>query len=303
MAHQHGHNHNHHSHDHGKISLNGVFIVGITLNIIYVAAEFIAGFVYDSVGLISDAGHNLGDVASLALAMFAFRLSKVDSNKKYTYGYKKSTVIVSLLNAIILLIAVAFILKESIEKIMEPRHVEGGAVAWVAGIGVLINAFTVYLFIKYKEKDLNVKGAYLHMIADALVSVGVVISGIIIIYTGWYIIDPVIGIIIALIIIYSTWGLLRDSIRLALDGVPIGVDVKEVEKLILSSDNVKDIHHLHIWAISTTDTALTVHVMVDGFSNIESIKSDIKHKLGNYGIGHSTLEFEIADTECECRKC
>ncbi|MCC8089386.1 MAG: cation diffusion facilitator family transporter, partial [Rikenellaceae bacterium] len=255
------------------------------------------------VGLISDAGHNLSDVASLALAMLAFRLSKIDSNKKYTYGYKKSTVIVSLLNAFILLIAVGFILKESIEKILEPRHVEGGTVAWVAGIGVLINAFTAFMFIKYKETDLNIKGTYLHMAADALVSVGVVISGIIIVYTGWYIMDPIIGIIIAVIIVYSTWGLLRDSIRLSLDGVPAGIDSDIIEEKILSVDGVKDIHHLHIWALSTTDNALTVHITVDDFSTIDKVKSAARKILEENRIGHSTLEFEKEHYDCNCRKC
>lgn len=214
------HEHHHHHHEVEVTSLNKAFIIGIALNAGFVIAEFTAGFWYNSLGLMSDAGHNLGDVASLVLAMLAFRLAKVHPSTKYTYGYKKSTVLVSLLNAVILLVAVGLILAESVEKLFHPRPVDGDAVAWVAGVGVVINAVTAWLFMKDKEKDLNVKGAYLHMAADTLVSVGVVVSGIIIMHTGWYIIDPLIGIAIAVIIVVSTWGLLRDSLRLSLDGVP-----------------------------------------------------------------------------------
>ena len=234
MAHEH-----HHDHHYEVTSLNKAFIIGIILNTGFVIAEFMAGFWYNSLGLISDAGHNLGDVASLVLAMLAFRLAKVHPNTKYTYGYKKSTVLVSLLNAVILLIAVGFIFAESMEKLFRPRPVDGDAVAWVAGIGVIINAVTAWLFMKDKEKDLNVKGAYLHMAADALVSVGVMISGMVIQHTGWYIVDPVIGILIAVVIVYSTWGLLRDSLRLSLDGVPKGTDYDEIGRQIAAVPGVK----------------------------------------------------------------
>ena len=226
MGHSHEHHHDHH---HEITSLNKAFIIGISLNLVFVVAEFLAGFWYNSLGLLSDAGHNLGDVASLVLAMLAFRLAKVQPTSRYTYGYKKSTVLVSLLNAVILLVAVGIIIGESVGKLFHPQPVEGDAIAWVAGIGVVINAVTAWLFMKDKDKDLNVKGAYLHMAADALVSVGVVVSGLVIARTGWYVIDPIIGLLIALIIIYSTWGLLRDSLRLSLDGVPMGTDIGKVE--------------------------------------------------------------------------
>ena len=183
----------HHEHNHQLTSLNKAFIIGITLNIAFVIVEFGVGFYYNSLGLLSDAGHNLGDVASLVLAMLAFRLQKVHPNSRYTYGYKKSTILVSLLNAVILLVAVGIIIAESVDKLFHPVSVDGSAIAWTAGVGVVINALTAWLFMKDKDKDLNVKGAYLHMAADALVSVGVVASGIIITYTGWSIIDPIIG--------------------------------------------------------------------------------------------------------------
>lgn len=302
--HQHTHDQGlHPDHHHHEItSLNKAFIIGITLNIIFVAAEFLAGFWFNSLGLLSDAGHNLGDVASLVLAMLAFRLAKVHPTSRYTYGYKKSTVLVSLLNAVILLVAVGVIIAESVGKLFHPRPVEGEAIAWVAGIGVVINAVTAWLFMKDKDKDLNVKGAYLHMAADTLVSVGVVVSGIVITYTGWYIIDPIIGLLIAVIIVVSTWGLLRDSLRLSLDGVPAGTDIHEVEKTIRSVSGVIDIHHLHVWPISTTETALTVHVVIADTSRMEEIKCSIKEKLSGVGIQHVTLEFETSGVACH-REC
>ena len=238
----------HHEHTHRITSLNKAFIIGIVLNLSFVIVEFGVGFYYNSLGLLSDAGHNLGDVASLILAMLAFRLEKIHSNSRYTYGYKKSTILVSLLNAVILLVAVGIIIAESIDKLFYPVAVDGSAIAWTAGVGVVINALTAWLFMKDKDKDLNVKGAYLHMAADALVSIGVVASGIIIMYTGWSIVDPIIGLGIAVVIVISTWGLLRDSLRLSLDGVPVGIDINEIRQIILDQPGVESCHHLHIWA-------------------------------------------------------
>lgn len=304
MEHTHAHHHHPHpGHGEGITSLNKAFIIGIALNSAFVVAEFAAGFWYNSLGLMSDAGHNLGDVASLVLAMLAFRLAKVHSNANYTYGYKKSTVLVSLLNAVILLVAVGIILSESIGKLIHPRPVDGDAIAWVAGIGVVINAVTAWLFMKDKEKDLNVKGAYLHMAADALVSIGVVVSGVLIAHTGWYIVDPIIGILIALIIVYSTWGLLRDSLRLSLDGVPMGTNLAAVEKIMQEAPGVNGVHHLHIWPISTTQTALTAHIVTDEIDRMECIKQELKSRLAEAGIAHATLEFEGAGSQCGCVEC
>lgn len=294
----------HHEHHHHEItSLNKAFIIGISLNMAFVVAEFLAGFWYNSLGLLSDAGHNLSDVASLILAMLAFRLAKVHPTSRYTYGYKKSTVLVSLLNAVILLVAVGVIISESVGKLFHPQPVEGDAIAWVAGIGVVINGITAWLFMKDKDKDLNVKGAYFHMAADALVSVGVVVSGLVIARTGWYVIDPVIGLVIAAIIIYSTWGLLRDSLRLSLDGVPAGVNLGEVENTIRKVPGVLDVHHLHIWAISTTETALTAHICIGDTDRMETIKHEIKHELEHAGVQHATLEFETTGVRCDECSC
>ena len=296
MAHEH-----HHTHEISK--LNKAFIIGITLNVLFVIVEAGSGLYFGSLALLSDAGHNLSDVVSLILAMLAFRLAKIKPSGNYTYGYKKSTILVSLLNAIILLVAVGIIISESISKLRSPEAINGDAVAWVAGIGIVINAFTAYLFFKDKSKDLNVKGAYLHMAADTLVSVGVLVSGLIIRYTGWNIIDPVIGLVVSLIILISTWNLLHDSLRLSLDGVPGNVDIEKVKKLILNEPEVKGVHHLHIWAISTTQTALTAHIVVDSFAGIEDLKYRLKHRLEDANIQHATFETELPGEHCETDCC
>ena len=296
MSHEHSHQHNHAI---NAESLNKAFIIGIVLNLAFVVIEFAAGFWFDSLALLSDAGHNLSDVVSLVLALLAFRLAKVKANERYTYGYKKSTILVSLLNAVILLVAVGAIVIESIHKLNNPAVVPGGAIAWVAGVGVLINAFTAFLFMKDKEKDLNVKGAYLHMAADALVSVGVLVAGIVISRTGWYIIDPIIGLIVAVVILISTWNLLHDSLRLTLDGVPTSIDSQKVVKAIRALPGVDDVHHIHIWAISTTENALTAHIVLKQPEGMQEVKHLIRHRLEDFGIGHATLEFEFPGEHCE----
>lgn len=296
MSHEHSHQH---SHAINAESLNKAFIIGIVLNLAFVVIEFAAGFWFDSLALLSDAGHNLSDVVSLVLALLAFRLAKVKANERYTYGYKKSTILISLLNAVILLVAVGAIVIESIHKLNNPAVVPGGAIAWVAGVGVLINAFTAFLFMKDKEKDLNVKGAYLHMAADALVSVGVLVAGIVISRTGWYIIDPIIGLIVAVVILISTWNLLHDSLRLTLDGVPTSIDSQKVVKAIRALPGVDDVHHIHIWAISTTENALTAHIVLKQPEGMQEVKHLIRHRLEDFGIGHATLEFEVPGEHCE----
>ena len=296
MSHEHSHQH---SHTINAESLNKAFIIGIVLNLAFVVIEFAAGFWFDSLALLSDAGHNLSDVVSLVLALLAFRLAKVKANERYTYGYKKSTILVSLLNAVILLVAVGAIVIESIHKLSNPAVVPGGAIAWVAGVGVLINAFTAFLFMKDKEKDLNVKGAYLHMAADALVSVGVLVAGIVISRAGWYIIDPIIGLIVAVVILISTWNLLHDSLRLTLDGVPTSIDSQKVVEAIRALPGVDDVHHIHIWAISTTENALTAHIVLKQPEGMQEVKHLIRHRLEDFGIGHATLEFEVPGEHCE----
>ena len=295
MTHEHEH---HHHHDHTVTSLNKAFIWGIALNVGFVVVEFAVGLYYGSMGLLSDAGHNLSDVASLLLAMLAFRLAQAKATPKYTYGYKKSTVLISLLNSVILLIAVGVIVAESIGRMMHPEPVVGGAIAWTAGVGVVINGFTAWLFMKDKDRDLNVKGAYLHMAADALVSVGVLVSGLVISWTGWTVVDPIVGLVVAAVIVASVWSLTRDSLRLSLDGVPGGIDVAEIEQAMTAVPGVRAVHHIHVWAISTTENALTAHVVLDSLSRMEELKHALKELLEHEGIPHATLEFESAAEQC-----
>ncbi len=290
--------HEHHHYDHTVTSLNKAFIWGIALNVGFVVVEFAVGLCYGSMGLLSDAGHNLSDVASLLLAMLAFRLAQARATPKYTYGYKKSTVLISLLNSVILLIAVGVIVAESIGRMLHPEPVVGGAIAWTAGVGVAINGFTAWLFMKDKDRDLNVKGAYLHMAADALVSVGVLVSGLVISWTGWTVVDPIVGLAVAGVIVASVWSLTRDSLRLSLDGVPGGIDIAEIERKMEAVPGVRAVHHIHVWAISTTENALTAHVVLDSLSRMEEVKHALKELLGRSGIPHATLEFESVTERC-----
>lgn len=296
--HHHHEHHHHHHHEHRITSLNRAFIIGIVLNSLFVVVEFVVGALYGSMGLLSDAGHNLSDVASLLLAMLAFRLSQAHATSRFTYGYKKSTVLISLLNSVILLVAVGIIIAESVSRLFHPEIIEGGAVAWTAGVGVLVNGFTAWLFVKDKDKDMNVKGTYLHMAADALVSVGVVISGLIIRFTGWTLVDPIVGLLLAFVIVMSVWSLTRDSLRMSLDGVPQGVDLDELKHEMAAVDGVAEVHHIHVWAMSTTENALTAHVVLRSVDTMPDIKYALKERLKAKNIGHVTLEFETSEEHC-----
>ena len=307
-SHEHHHDHDHHGHHHhshvGKLtSLNGIFVFSIVLNLLYVVVEALVGFWQDSLSLLSDAGHNLSDVFSLVLVLIAFQLAKVHASKQYTYGYKKSTVLISLVNAILLLVAIGGILIESYHKFYEPTVIDGAVVSWTAGVGILINGLTVVLLMKGQQDDMNVRGAFLHMVADTLVSVGVVVSGVLISFTGWYVIDPIVSIIIAIVILISTWELLTGSLRLLVDGIPEGVDWEKVEAILKSHPQVKEVHHIHIWAISTTDNALTAHIVIDDLNALEAVKEHIKHQLKEANVSHSTLEFETPGGHCHDHEC
>ncbi len=301
------HSHHHHHHDHApKLDqVNTAFIVGIILNSVFVIIEVIAGLATHSLSLLTDAGHNLSDVAGLALALLAFKLTKVNSNNNYTFGYKRSTIIVSFFNALILFVAVGFIGYEAIMRFLAPETVDGGVMAWVAFIGIGINAFTAWLFVKDKDKDLNVKGAYLHMAVDAIVSLGVVVSGVIIYFTKWYWVDSVVSLIIAIVILKGTWSLLMDSLRLEMAGVPKAIEIENIKNELLKCKGVLDVHHMHVWALSTTDNAITAHVVIapEFVSTFENIKKDLRHRLEHLNIQHSTLEPEFADEDCKQPDC
>ena len=293
------HSHIHHHHSHAITSLNGIYVTAIVLNVLFVAVEAGIGFRSDSIGLLSDAGHNLSDVFSLLLAMIAFRLSASHPTKRFTYGFRKSSVLISLLNAIILLVAVGAIIVESIHKFSNPAPVNGAVVSWTAGAGIIVNGVSAWLLMRKRKSDLNAEGAFLHMAADTLVSIGVVVSGIAMSFTGWYIIDPVISLVIVGVILASTWHLLSQSLRLSLDGIPEGVDPERIMNEIKSVAGVEDIHHLHIWAISTSEVAMTAHVVIDDIAKMEQIKHEIHHRMSQDGISHSTLEFEHHGETCD----
>lgn len=295
MAHEHNHEEGHH---HGPIVLTNVnraFIIGISLNFLFVVIEVIVGLYIHSLSLLSDAGHNLADVGALALSLLAYRLLKVKANDKYTYGYRKTSILVALFNAAVLLVSIGAIAYEAIHRFLNPEPLPGNTIAMVAAIGIVINALTAILFLKDKEKDINIKSAYLHLMSDALVSLGLVIAGIVIHYTNWYWLDPVFSIIIAIVILLGTWSLLRQSLRLSLDGVPPGIDMNKITGTVLAIKGVKGIHHIHIWAISTTQNALTAHIIVDeqtALAELQKIKEEVKHELLHVNIHHATIEVE-----------
>ena len=288
----HGHHHHHHHQSQYSGNMGLAFTVGIILNILFVAVEFIVGKWYNSMGLLADAGHNLSDVGNLAISMAAFLLAKKRYSATFTYGFRKSTILASLLNALILFAAVVFIIVECIEKFRHPQTVGGMAIMLTAGIGILINGGTVLFFQRDKEHDVNVKGAYLHMLADTLISAGVVISGVIIYFTNWTIIDPIVGMVIAGVIIVSSYPLLTESLRLVLDGIPSAVQAPELLNQLRHHNNVSDIHHCHIWAISTTENALTAHVVLKDFAALEQTRAELHAESAEHGVTHATFEFE-----------
>ena len=306
MAHQHDHAHHHHGIA-PMTSVNRAFIIGAVLNTAYVVVEFSLGLYYNSLALIADAGHNLSDVAGLLLSLLAFRLARVRQTPTFTYGYRKSTVLASLINAVILLITIGAILLESVQRFRHPEPVAGGPVAWVAGLGIVVNTISAMLFFRDKNHDLNVKGAYLHLVADALVSLGVVVAGIIISYSGWFWLDPIIGIAVAAVILGSTWQLLSESVRLSLDGVPAAIDLPAMLTDLRAAPGVRDVHHVHVWAMSTTENALTAHLVLAPNltdTDVGTIKADVRHRLEHHAIRHATLETEVAaEADCGAENC
>jgi cobalt-zinc-cadmium efflux system protein len=290
-----------HSHSHSYINYSKAFAWGIALNIVYIIVEAVYGFIINSMALIADAGHNLSDVLGLLLAWGAAILAKRLPTEKRTYGFRKSTILAALFNAIILLIAVGAILIESLNRFVKPEPVVGDVMIIVAGVGVIINTVTALLFLKGRKDDLNIKGAFLHMAADAGVSLGVVITGIIITYTNIYILDPVISIVIVLVIVIGTWGLLKDSLNLSMDAVPDKINIESVKKYLKELPGVVEVHDLHIWAMSTTETALTVHLVIPDEQKDDKFLGKICNQLHNkFGIEHSTVQIEKNAQTASC---
>ena len=295
------HDHSHHGHHHHAVTVeqaaSKAFITGIVLNLAYVVAEVAGGFLTNSVALFTDAGHNFGDVVGLALSLLAIRLARVKPNTTFTYGYKKTTILAALANATILLITIGILGYESILRLRHPVSVQGGTVAWIAGLGVAINALSALLFFKSRRQELNARGAYLHLMADAIVTAGVVVAGIIIQYTHWYWLDPAVSLIVLVVILAGTWSLLTESVKLSIDAVPKGIDMNKVEEIIKSVQGVEQVDHIHIWAMSTTENALTAHIVLKvdmSFEEKQKVVKVIKHDLSHYNISHTTIEMESA---------
>ena len=275
-----------HNHSHQVSNYNRAFAIGVMLNVIFVAIESGYGFAAGSLALIADAGHNLSDVLSLLLAWGASLLATKPATEKRTYGFRKVTIMASLASAVLLLVAMGSIAWEAIGRFFDPKPVEGMTVILVAAIGVVINTITALLFISGQKNDLNIRGAFLHMAADAGVSFGVVVAGIIIMVTGWLFIDPLISLIIVAVILVGTWSLLRDSMRLAIDSVPEGIDMPEIKRYLTGFENVYQLHDLHVWPMSTTEVALSVHlVVVNESSNNDFLPKLQKQLHERFGIG------------------
>ena len=303
LEHAHHDHHGHHHHSHAIEKLSTIYIVAVALNLAFVIVEAVAGFIGHSLGLLSDAGHNLSDVFSLLLAMIALKLASSRATKRFTYGHRKASVLISLLNAIILLVAVGAIIVESIDKFMHPAEVNGSLIIWTATVGIVINGLTAWVLSRQQQHDINTRGAFLHMLADTLVSIGVVVSGVIINLTGWTVVDPIIGMVIAVVILVSTWSLLAESLRMSTDAVPEGFDVEDITKKLEAQEGVVNVHHVHIWPISTTETALTAHIVIPESSMLEDVTDRVKDYLDGIGIHHSTLEMETKSSHCHDRHC
>ena len=286
------HNHSSHARSYGK-----AFAIGIGLNIAYVVVEVIYGLIIDSSALLADAGHNASDVLSLIFAWFALSVAQKRPSLKYTYGLRRSTILVSILNALLLFGAAAIIGWEAWQKLFAPAKVAGTKIMIVAGVGIVINTVTALLFIKGQQDDLNIKGAFLHMAADAGVSVGVVISGLLINWTGKNWIDPATSFVILIVIVYGTWQLFIDSINLALDAVPKDIDYDEIKHFLTNYEEVKAVHDLHIWAMSTTENALSVHLVTQDTPS-DKLLTDLKHSLHEeFGIEHTTIQLENTELD------
>jgi cobalt-zinc-cadmium efflux system protein len=297
------HDHDHSEHAHAPPSNNAAFAIGIVLNLGFVLVEVLYGLAAHSLALISDAGHNLSDAFCLLLAWGAMHLTKSAPTKRRTYGWRRSSILAALINAVILLVVVGGITVEAVRRFARPENVAGGTVMAVAAIGIVINTVTALLFMSGRKKDLNLKGAFLHMAGDAAVSLGVVIAAFAIRVTGWQWLDPAVSLAIGAVIVWGTWGLLRESVNLSMDAVPAGIDPHAVENYLGNLAGVTAVHDLHIWAMSTTEVALTVHLVMDEQPPNDLFLHEVSDVLRDrFGIGHATTQIECGNGERDCRQ-
>jgi len=308
---QHDHQHHEHDHDHGHSHGFGhhhqhtppadagrAFVLAISVNTAFVAIEFIYGFIANSTALMADAGHNLSDVLGLMLAWGAAHFAKRAPTHRFTYGLRGSSILAAFLNALLLLVACGAIGWEAVLRFAHPEPVAGTTVSVVAGIGVLVNGFSAWLFMSGSKNDINVRGAYLHMAADAALSLGVVVAGLVVMYTGWSWLDPAVSLVIVLIIVAGTWSLMKESVQMALAGVPAGVDAGKINSFLATRPGVTEVHDLHIWAMSTTENALTAHLVMPGGYPGDAVIDEVVAQLrADFSIHHCTLQVEQGTTK------
>lgn len=296
-----------HEHDHGHHpeDFRWAFATGTILNTGFVIVEVIYGFQANSLALLADAIHNLGDVLGLLLAWGAISMSQWKPTKKHTYGLRKASIFAALINALLLIFTIGGISWEAIRRFQEVAIVQAGTIVWVAAVGIAINTVTALMFIRGRKEDLNIRGAFLHMAADAAISAGVVVAGLLISLTGIVLIDPVVSILIAIVILFGTWSLLRESVNLAMDAVPEIIDTESVQQYLTSLPTVKDVHHLHIWALSTTNVAMTAHLVLSKPELNNDLLTHIRRELHDrYRIDHSTIQFEAYENDiCLTKRC
>ncbi len=292
-----------HDHQHGNANYGSAFAIGVTLNFAFVLLELFYGSVSHSLALIGDAVHNFSDVFALLLAWGASILVQRRATLRYTYGMRRTSIFAALINAVLLLIVTGGLAWEAIRRFSQGSTVSGLTVIWVAAVGIAVNTITALLFMSGRKKDLNLRGAYLHMAADAAVATAVVVSGFLILLTGLVWIDPLMSLIIAIVVVLGTWELLRESINLALDAVPEGIDSEKVQDYLLRLPGVHDVHDLHIWGMSTTEAALTVHLVAEGNCSDAFLTRTARQLHDTFGIEHSTLQLETGDPAHPCESC
>ena len=297
----HEHDHGAHGHDHAPASFGKAFAIGLVLNLSFVVAEWIFGASANSLALMADAAHNLGDVLALLLAWMATGLARRAPSARFTYGLRGSSILTALLNAAALMLITGGLGWEALRRISNPSPVEGSIVIWVALVGVAVNGITAWLFMQGGKKDLNLRGVYLHMAGDAAVSLAVAVAGGIVLYTGWFWLDPALTLVVSAVILWSSWGLLRQSLGLALQAVPEGIEQPAVRECLAGLPGVSDVHDVHVWAMSTSENAMTAHLVVPGrHPGDEFLRAAAALLEKRFGIHHATLQIEIADTAKAC---
>jgi cobalt-zinc-cadmium efflux system protein len=298
--HAHGHSHGHHGHSHAPANFGLAFAVGAILNTAFVAGEAIYGVLGHSLALLADAGHNLGDVLALLIAWTASWLVKRKPSARYTYGLRSTSMLAALFNAVVLLLITGAVAAEALRRLFEPQTVHGVTVMTVATVGIAVNGTTALMFASGRKGDLNIRGAFQHMLADALVAAGVVVAGGVILLTGWLWIDPTASLVVSAIIVWGTWGLLKDSVNMVLHAVPQGIEPDAVRGYLERRQGVEELHDLHIWPMSTTETALTAHLVMPtghpGDAALSQICNDLRER---FGIGHATIQIEVS-TDAAC---